>query len=112
MSGAIGDPARIHFAIAQPDDVSEMIDLLARTFAANDPPAIALRLTEADFSGALGARLHEGGLHDHRAGVVWRLSVERLCTIRLDRRRFGGPMKMERELHETGNQMLAADSTS
>jgi ribosomal protein S18 acetylase RimI-like enzyme len=35
------------------DDLSEMIELLARTFAANDPPAIALCLTEADFAGAL-----------------------------------------------------------
>jgi ribosomal protein S18 acetylase RimI-like enzyme len=52
---ATSGPLGIRLAVARPDDLDEMIALLALTFAANDPPAIALGLTAADFSSALEA---------------------------------------------------------
>jgi ribosomal protein S18 acetylase RimI-like enzyme len=42
------DPAAISYAVCEPADVPEIVHLLARTFAANDPPARAAGLTPED----------------------------------------------------------------
>jgi ribosomal protein S18 acetylase RimI-like enzyme len=43
------DPPSLEFGVCRPPDVPEMCRMLADTFARNDPPAVAIGLTAAEF---------------------------------------------------------------
>jgi ribosomal protein S18 acetylase RimI-like enzyme len=43
------DDAGVRYAVCDPADVPELIQLLARTFTESDPPAVAVGLTPAEF---------------------------------------------------------------
>jgi ribosomal protein S18 acetylase RimI-like enzyme len=43
------DPSSLLFEVCRPSDVPEMCRMLAETFARNDPPAVAVGLTAAEF---------------------------------------------------------------